>query len=115
MGEGPSPTGGWDAATMLRRVRKINGVGMAKPQGWRPGSSMGLCPRGGVTSTSALALSTARLCHFSLPASQLLSASISFPRSKVKEVIPILAGFFPLQDSTAFWSFLQAPSPRGLA
>lgn len=77
MSPGPSPTAGWDAATLLGRVRKINSVGMARPQGWRPGSSMGLFRCGGVTSASALALSTARVCHFAFPASQLLSASVS--------------------------------------
>ena len=45
MSWGPSPTGGWDAATVLRRVGRINGVSMAGSRGWRSGSSMDLLRR----------------------------------------------------------------------
>lgn len=89
----------------------MNIVGMAMPQGWGPGYRMGLFHCEGVSSASALASSTARVCPFAVPASQLLSAPsllIAFPRSWVKEIIPSLAGFFLLQDSTAVWSFFQA-------
>lgn len=54
MGQGPSPAEGWDAATLLRRVRKINSADISRPQGWRSGSSVGLFPYGGVTSASGL-------------------------------------------------------------
>lgn len=83
IGQGPSPTGTWEAATLLRRVRKINHAGMARPQGQRPSSVMDLFHCGGVTSAPAPAPSTARVCQFAFPASHLLSSdSLSWEPGK---------------------------------